>query len=116
MSDLTRFRDHCRTMATAEHKPECEWPDARKAAQHEGSVMGAYLLGLATLPALAAVMLGRAGGRAMSKYADIHSVLCHVHAAPHGHGLACHSTCPTCGGERYLPPAAQVGAEGEEAL
>lgn len=23
MSDLTHFRDHCRTMATAEHKPEC---------------------------------------------------------------------------------------------
>lgn len=23
MSDLTRFRDHCREMATAEHKPEC---------------------------------------------------------------------------------------------
>jgi hypothetical protein len=25
MSDLTKFRDHCRAMATAEHKPECEW-------------------------------------------------------------------------------------------
>lgn len=24
MSDLTRFRDHCRKMAAAEHKPECE--------------------------------------------------------------------------------------------
>lgn len=24
MSDLTTFRDHCRTMATAEHKPGCQ--------------------------------------------------------------------------------------------
>lgn len=24
MSDLTAFRDHCRKMATAEHKPECK--------------------------------------------------------------------------------------------
>lgn len=23
MSDLTTFRDHCRTMAEAQHKPEC---------------------------------------------------------------------------------------------
>lgn len=26
MSDLTRFRDHARQMATAEHKPECQKP------------------------------------------------------------------------------------------
>lgn len=27
MSDLTAFRDHCAAMATAEHKPECKWPN-----------------------------------------------------------------------------------------
>jgi hypothetical protein len=25
VSDLTQFRDHCRKMAAAEHKPECKW-------------------------------------------------------------------------------------------
>ncbi len=24
MSDLTRFRDHCRRMATAKHRPDCK--------------------------------------------------------------------------------------------
>lgn len=31
---LAAFRDHCRKMAVAEHKPECKWPDARLVAQH----------------------------------------------------------------------------------
>lgn len=30
MSGLTRFRDHCRRMSTAEHKPECPSLTARE--------------------------------------------------------------------------------------
>jgi hypothetical protein len=32
MSDLTTFRDHCRAMSAADHKPECPWTDARAVA------------------------------------------------------------------------------------
>lgn len=37
----------------------------------------------------------------MSEFAGIHSVLCSYYARPHAHGINCHSTCPTCGGEPY---------------
>lgn len=30
---------------------------------------------------------------------DIHAVKCHADRVPHDHGIACHSTCPTCAGE-----------------
>lgn len=30
MSDLTRFRDHCQSMATAEHAPDCPHITARE--------------------------------------------------------------------------------------
>lgn len=28
---LERYRDHCRAMATAEHRPECPWSNPEKA-------------------------------------------------------------------------------------
>ena len=41
----------------------------------------------------------------VDEYADVHSVLCWAHRRPHDHGCGCHSTCPTCHGTAYTPPA-----------
>lgn len=40
MSDLTRFRDHCRVMAASEHKPEC--PSLPKNQPHWSMWHGIY--------------------------------------------------------------------------
>lgn len=40
MSSLTTFREHCRAMSTAEHRPECAWllwkPGGAWVPQYEG--------------------------------------------------------------------------------
>jgi len=53
---------------------------------------------------------GGGGGEVSTTiYADVHSALCHAAHVPHGHGIACHSTCPTCSGRPYALPESTSG-------